>query len=262
MTIDDLIESINVFDPKKFVDIDFKKPVPKMPYQVQAIAREITSGIKDHKVKAYALHNWVTDNIEYNVVANENFHEKSAIEYTLKKKAGTCYSMTRTFVAMAKSIGLDARIARVFIDRDNRDVPPPGHVCAMVDFIKDHLYFDPAYKDGDAKHKKVEYFSREDTNLELIDDIIKPYKEVFKIFEEKNNYKSAFECCNRVLKIFPDNESFKMKKVDVLKTAGKINIDKKLYSNAVSLYNEALKLNPDNKYCQDMARYAREKATA
>lgn len=246
MGIDELIESVSVFDAQNFVRVDNIKPTPKLPYQVPAIAREITKGIESPKVKAYAIYNWISENIKYNRIANENFDEECSVVYSLKKKAGTCYSMTRLYVALAKSIGLDARIVKVIVDRDGKEIGSPGHVCAMVDYVTSHQLYDPAYEDSDAKHKEIKYHSREDTNQELIEDILKPYQHAVKLMEEKQDNKTLLKFCDALLSIFPDQTYFKLKKEDALVKAGLKNLEKGQLDFAEVCFVEATKLNPKN----------------
>jgi tetratricopeptide (TPR) repeat protein len=246
MSIDELIKNMSALDFENFVKIDTVKPVPKVPYQVREIARIITAGIKDRKVMAYAIYNWITENVTYNKIANENFEDESSVIYSLKKKAGTCYSMTRLYVALAKSVGLDARIVKVLVDREGREIEAPGHVCAMVDFVTSHQLYDRAYEDSDAKHKKIEYYSRENTNTALIEDILNPYKEAIKIFQEKKDYINLVKCCDAALSLFPDKTYFKLKKEEVLLEAGIKKMETGQKDLAVLCFKEILKMDPNN----------------
>lgn len=250
MNLEAIIKSIKIDETNKFINIDKTEPIPKVPYQIGIIAKRITEGIKDPRVKAYALHTWVVDNIKYNITTNDNFYDASAIVYSLQKKAGTCYSMTHLYVALAKSINLDARIAKVIVDCDGKEMGSPGHICSMVDFVKEHLYFDPAYKNGDAKHKQINYFSREDTNKEIIDDILTPYSSVLKVFEQKKDYKAQLDCCSKVLSLFPDNQKFKLKKQKILTDAGIKNLENKKFKNASACFKAVLEIDPSNDFAK------------
>ena len=168
--------------------------------------------------------------------------------------------MTRVYLALAKSVDLDARIAKVKIDRNGKEIGKPGHVCAMVDFVDEHLFFDPAYNDGDAKHKKVEFLSRENTNQAIINDILNPYKTVYKSFE-LDDFKNKLDCCNSVLKIFPENSYFRVKKQQILNQIGLKNLNKGNTESGIYCFEEVLKIDPNNSRAKDnleLARYGVE----
>jgi hypothetical protein len=185
--------------------IDEVQPRPFTPKEIKQIADILTYGINDSKVKAYSIYRWITDNIRYDEKSNQKIENKSAILYALKHREGTCYSMSRVYIALAKSVGLDARLAKVIVDEYGEKVPPPGHVCALVYFNdKDYLLFDPAYEDGDAKHQEIEIYSREDTNRELIEDILMPYVEAMKRSIEKKDFLKTYRIGRSILPFVED----------------------------------------------------------
>ena len=240
--------------------IDETSPRPFAPREIRDIAYVITHNIDNPKVKAYAIYRWVTDNIHYNAESNKKIENKSAIIYALKHKEGTCYSQTRVYIALAKSVGLDARLAKVIVDEYGKKVPPPGHVCAVVYFNgkDDYLLFDPAYKDGDARHKKMIIYSREKTNKALIEDMLTPYRVTMDELIKRKDLKNVILIGKKILP-YVESSSKQIVLSSIARafnSAGIEYINKKDPNSAFLCFQEAFKYMPteDIKYNLNLAK--------
>ncbi len=251
MNLEELIESINLSNKEDFVKIDSLNPIPKVPYQIPLIANYITKNIKKPKIKAYEINNWISKNIKYNKESNKKIDNKSSILYVLNEREGTCYSMTRLYVAFSKSIGLDARIAKVEVDEFGNKLDKPGHVCASV-FLKDYLfYLDPAYKNGDVKHKIVNCYSREKTNEEIIKDITIPYLEAIDNLRKKGKLIEAYECCKIAGYLSKGCREFRdiveIKAVNILNKKGVELYNSKKIKESFLCFEEIMNIKPNEK---------------
>ncbi|MCD6547126.1 MAG: transglutaminase domain-containing protein [Nanoarchaeota archaeon] len=256
MHLDDLVRNIHLTNPKRFIEIDTTEPIPKIPIELVLLANQITQGIKDSRVKAYAIHTWIVDNIKYKN-NNDEINGKSAILYALQHKEGTCYSMTRVYVALAKSVGLDARIVRVYVDEYGEKITNPGHVCAGVMFNEDKfLLFDPAYEDGDAQHKEVRIFTRKETNEEIIYDILQPYYTAIENLIEEKKFDDAYMCCEIALQLtggYATQElKLRSKKARVLNEAGLECVRRKDYKTAYNFFWRSYEILPNSGVYRNM----------
>lgn len=245
MKLEDLVEEVSIYKVEDFVKIGSEEPIPKVPYQIPAVARKITKGIDKDRVKAFSIYDWVDERVEYDKESNQKFDEgASSMIYSFKNGVGTCYSMTRLCISMAKSVGLDARIADVSVDCNGKEIGDPGHVCTYINLEDNQLLLDPAYRDADVKHEEYKYYSLEKTNSELVEDIIRPYKSAFKDIDE-SNYKSRLKCCNKALKLF-SNDFFESRKKNILNEVGLKNVDSGNFELGASCFEEVLKLYPND----------------
>jgi len=94
--------------PTEFLDFNKKR--------VKNKALEITKGLKSDKEKAIALFYWVRDNIKYNMYSyypKIKANLKSSV--TLRRMNGYCMSKAALLSALARAVGIPARIRMVDI---------------------------------------------------------------------------------------------------------------------------------------------------
>jgi transglutaminase-like putative cysteine protease len=84
--------------------------------QIIQLANEITQGKTTDAAKSYAIYNWVTHHITYNVLEYKWWQEDfkhytypSALE-TLKKGSGICMGFARLNAALHRAVGIEAKI--------------------------------------------------------------------------------------------------------------------------------------------------------
>jgi len=105
----------NVADVNRFLvptkDIDSNDP------DISDLAKRLTRLSQTDRDKARNIYNWITRNIKYdyskylNQLAN-NYTDVYGAVNTFKTKKGVCYDFSTLFAAMARSIGLEAKVIR------------------------------------------------------------------------------------------------------------------------------------------------------
>jgi transglutaminase-like putative cysteine protease len=80
------------------------------PTSVSDTAREITAGAPTVYDKAIALEQWFRTNFEYSLAVQRG-HSDDALENFLRVKRGYCEQFSAAFAAMARSLGIPARVA-------------------------------------------------------------------------------------------------------------------------------------------------------
>ena len=84
--------------------------------RVRNKAHEITNGLKSDKEKVIALFYWVRDNIKYNMYTyNPKIKANLKASVTLRRKNGFCMSKAVLLTALARAVGIPARIRMVDI---------------------------------------------------------------------------------------------------------------------------------------------------
>lgn len=80
--------------------------------QVAAQAREVVAGVGPGPyAQALALQDWFRTNFTYDLAGTGAGHDEAAIEGFLRTRRGYCEQFAGTFAAMARSLGLPARVA-------------------------------------------------------------------------------------------------------------------------------------------------------
>jgi len=81
------------------------------PDSVRALAMEATGSAGNAYDRARTLQDWFRTNFRYDVEQVSAGHSISAIEAFLERRSGYCEQFAGTFAAMARSLGLPARVA-------------------------------------------------------------------------------------------------------------------------------------------------------
>jgi transglutaminase-like putative cysteine protease len=89
----------------------------------RTLARELTTGLTSPYDQALALQNYFRDNFEYSLEVAEG-HGNRRVERFLEERVGYCEQFAGTFAAMARSIGLPARVAVGFTWGEQDPVDP------------------------------------------------------------------------------------------------------------------------------------------
>ncbi|TFG27460.1 MAG: transglutaminase [Promethearchaeota archaeon] len=102
------------------VDLDqYLQPTEFLDFnrdRVRNKAHEITNGLESDKEKAIALFYWVRDNIKYNMYTyNPKIKANLKASVTLRRKNGFCMSKAVLLTALARTVGIPARIRMVDI---------------------------------------------------------------------------------------------------------------------------------------------------
>lgn len=102
------------------VDLDqYLQPTEFLDFnrdRVRNKAHEITNGLESDKEKAIALFYWVRDNIKYNMYTyNPKIKANLKASVTLRRKNGFCMSKAVLLTALARAVGIPARIRMVDI---------------------------------------------------------------------------------------------------------------------------------------------------
>ncbi len=92
--------------------------------EAAAIAAELTAGIEEPYLQALTLQNWFHENFVYDIDVADG-HNIERIEDFLEVRRGYCEQFATTYTAMARSIGLPARVAQGFTMGD-LDPTTPG----------------------------------------------------------------------------------------------------------------------------------------
>ncbi len=84
--------------------------------RVKNKANEITKGLKSDKEKAIALFYWTRDNIKYNMYTyNPKIKANLKASVTLRRRNGFCMSKAVLLSALARAVGIPARVRMVDI---------------------------------------------------------------------------------------------------------------------------------------------------
>ena len=94
-------------DPPDSIDLDLPSDFPD---SVRQTALEITAGAPTVYDKAIALENWFRSNFIYDLNVQRG-HSDDALENFLRIKRGYCEQFSAAFAAMARSVGIPARVA-------------------------------------------------------------------------------------------------------------------------------------------------------
>lgn len=94
--------------PTEFLDFDKKI--------VKSIALKVTEGLRTDKEKAVALFNWVQENLKYNALAYyPKIRGNLKASVSIRRRQGFCMSKAITLSALARAVGIPARIHMVDI---------------------------------------------------------------------------------------------------------------------------------------------------
>lgn len=102
------------------VDLDqYLEPTEFLDFQRERVrnkAHEITDGLNSDKNKVIALFYWTRDNIKYNMYTyNPKIKANLKASVTLRRKNGFCMSKAVLLSALARAVGIPARIRMVDI---------------------------------------------------------------------------------------------------------------------------------------------------
>jgi len=102
------------------VDLDqYLEPTEFLDFQRERVrnkAHEITDGLNSDKDKVIALFYWTRDNIKYNMYTyNPKIKANLKASVTLRRKNGFCMSKAVLLSALARAVGIPARIRMVDI---------------------------------------------------------------------------------------------------------------------------------------------------
>ena len=102
------------------VDLDqYLEPTEFLDFQRERVrnkAHEITDGLNSDKEKTIALFYWVRDNIKYNMYTyNPKIKANLKASVTLRRNNGFCMSKAVLLSALARAVGIPARIRMVDI---------------------------------------------------------------------------------------------------------------------------------------------------
>ncbi len=124
------------------------------PFQInQEIARtsqKITEGQISDKDKAIVIFDWFIKNIKYGrqkIRMGKKKYRHATEVYN--DREGVCGEMAVLYVAMARSVGLQANYVSVDIDDKGEKV---YHACAACKFQGKYILIDPAYYSFDINH--------------------------------------------------------------------------------------------------------------
>lgn len=92
-----------------------------LPAIVAELAAEVTAGESTPYDRARALQNWFRSEFEYDLQGTPSGHDESAIEAFLAVRRGYCEQFAGTFAAMARTLGIPARVAVGFTPGDPSD---------------------------------------------------------------------------------------------------------------------------------------------
>ena len=91
---------------------------------VRALAQEITDGIESPADQARALQDHLRDNYTYSLAVQRGSSEDALEDFLFTNKEGYCEQFAGAFAAMARSIGLPARVAVGFTPGEEDDEEP------------------------------------------------------------------------------------------------------------------------------------------
>lgn len=94
------------------------------PDSVRSIAEQVTDGATSQYDAALRLQNFFRDNYVYDLDIGAGHSERAIEQFVLEIRRGYCEQFAGSFAAMARSIGLPARVAVGFTPGNNNDVDP------------------------------------------------------------------------------------------------------------------------------------------
>lgn len=112
----DELDAASASDPPDRSQLDLPADFPAA---VVALAGEVTAGAPTPYRKALALQNYFRDNFTYDLRVQRG-HSEEAILSFLRNRRGYCEQFSATFAAMARSVGLPARVAVGFTQGELR----------------------------------------------------------------------------------------------------------------------------------------------
>ena len=120
------------------VDLDqYLEPTEFLDFQRERVrnkAHEITDGLNSDKNKVIALFYWTRDNIKYNMYTyNPKIKANLKASVTLRRKNGFCMSKAVLLSALARAVGIPARIRMV--DIINHKINPK-----IVELMKTNVF--------------------------------------------------------------------------------------------------------------------------
>jgi transglutaminase-like putative cysteine protease len=126
----DELRSANGEDPKQILDDELTLP-GDFSGAVRDLAQQIVAGQLTRYDKALALQNYFRNNFTYDLNTPPG-HGETAIERFLDVRAGYCEQFAGTYAAMARAVGLPARVAVGFTPGDpDPSVPGLYHVRGL-----------------------------------------------------------------------------------------------------------------------------------
>lgn len=136
-----------------------------VPGEVAAQAKSLVVGLSSEREKALALYEWIAKNIRYDIAAYlaEDLPDPSP-EVVFSTRLTVCEGYARLFVAMAKSVGLDAVMvagfSKGFAPGDEKSRSEPDHAWNAVKIDGKWQLLDPTWGAGhidDSKSFQAEY---------------------------------------------------------------------------------------------------------
>lgn len=94
------------------------------PSSVRSIAAEVTAGATSQYDAALRLQNFFRDNFTYDLEVGAGHSEQAIEQFVVDLRRGYCEQFAGSFAAMARSIGLPARVAVGFTPGNNTDADP------------------------------------------------------------------------------------------------------------------------------------------
>ncbi len=112
----------------------------------------------NREASAYSFFDYITSTVTY----DKKKGYRSALE-VLEEKKGCCLDQSVLFMSFARLDGLDAWMYDVVVDSANKKLSDfnESHCCAGVTLDHRLILVDPAWKQFDVSHKKIE--KKEDT---------------------------------------------------------------------------------------------------
>ena len=112
-------------DPKEMAR--FRMLPADFPEQARTAAREVTDGLTTRYQQALALQNWFRADFDYSLDVPAG-HDDDALVAFLDSRRGYCEQFAGTYAAMARSLGIPARVAVGFTPGDTSPAEPDTYV--------------------------------------------------------------------------------------------------------------------------------------
>ena len=106
--------------PREIADSNLTLP-PNFPEQVRTLAKTVTRGQTTPYAKARALQDYFRNNFKYSVDVEPGHSDAAMVRFLFTDKAGYCEQFAGTYAAMARAIGLPARVAVGFTPGEFRN---------------------------------------------------------------------------------------------------------------------------------------------
>lgn len=94
------------------------------PDSVRSVAQSVTDGATSQYDAALRLQTYFRDNFTYNLEIGAGHSERAIEQFVLETQEGYCEQFAGSFAAMARSIGIPARVAVGFTPGNNNDADP------------------------------------------------------------------------------------------------------------------------------------------